>query len=156
MRDVEVTVLCHCTGLLVVDTHHLVTSMTKTWNTYLSRGFSLYSYIFSLQSPLLHRAWNEGCCSVINVDLKRFINVNAIKLNVKKMRWQAFRLELLLCGAIILSFFTHQILCRAFKWRISLKLIIFTNVCLHRECILLTQRSESLDPILVKTHYNCA
>jgi len=33
-------------------------------------------------------------CSDINVDLKRFINVNVIKLNVKTMRWQTFLLEL--------------------------------------------------------------
>ena len=138
----------------------LVTFIIKTADTLRNgliclRGFSLY--IFSHQNPLLHRAWNEGCCFVIHVDLKRFINVNTIKLNVKKMRWQAFRLELSLSGAIILSLFTYQIFCRAFKWRISLKLmIIFTNVCLHRECILLTQRSESLDPIIAKTHYNRA
>ena len=35
-------------------------------------------------------------------------------------------------------------------------LIIFTNVCLHTECILLTQRTETLDPVVVKTHYNWA
>lgn len=71
------------------------------------RGFSLYT--FSLQNPLLLRAWNERCCSDINVGLKHFINVNVIKLNVKTMRWQAFLLELPLSGAIILSFFAYQI-----------------------------------------------
>ena len=71
------------------------------------RGFSLYT--FSLQNPLLLRAWNEGCCSDINVDLKSFINVNVIKLNVKTIRWQAFLLELPLSGAITLSFFAYQI-----------------------------------------------
>jgi len=159
MQDVVVTILFHCTGVLVVDTHHLVTSIIKTWDTMRNgliclRGFSLYT--FSLQNPLLHRAWNEGCCCDVNVDLKSFINVHVIKLNVQKLRWQAFLLELPLSGAIILSFFTYQIFSRAFKWWISLKLIIFTNVCLHRECILLAQRTESLDPVIVKTHYNLA
>jgi len=109
MQDVVVKILFRCTGVLVVDTHHLVTSIIKTWDTISNgliclRGFSLYT--FSFQNPLLHRACNEGCWCDINVDLKRFINVNVIKLSVQKLRWQAFLLELPLSGAIILSFFT--------------------------------------------------
>jgi hypothetical protein len=69
--------------------------------TYLSSGIFI-THIFS-SNPLLRTASNEGCCSVINVDLQRFINVNAIQLNVQKVRWRAFRLELPLSGASILS-----------------------------------------------------
>ena len=81
-QDVVVTILFHFTGLFVVDIHHLVNSKIKTWDTVCNgliclRGFSLQ--IFSLQNPLLLRTWNKGCCSDINVDLKRFINVNVIK-----------------------------------------------------------------------------
>ena len=154
-QDVVVTVLFHCAGLLVVDTHHLVNSLIETWDTICNgliclRGFSLYT--FSLRNPLFLRAWNKNLFWY-KCRFKTFIKVNVLKLNVKTMRWQAFLLELSLSGAIILSFFTYQIFWRAFKRWISLKLIIFTNICLHRECIFLTQRAEILDPI-VKTHYN--
>jgi hypothetical protein len=48
------------------------------------RGF--ISDIFSLQDPLLHRVSKDGGCLVISVDLKPFVIVNAIKLNVQKIR----------------------------------------------------------------------